>query len=108
MWRATAPSGPGCVGSTGVRCGTFQGDALCARPKVSCARCERIVQASAPRRPIERDLAGPGLLAHVLVAKYADHQPLYRQAEMYAREGVELERSTLADWVGGCSRLLEK
>src|SRR5271169_1714253 len=77
------------------------------RPKLSCARCERIVQAPAPSRPIERGLAGPGLLAHVLVAKYCDHQPLYRQAEMYAREGVELERSTLADWVGGSSRLLE-
>ncbi len=71
------------------------------RPKLSCAGCERIVQAPAPSRPIERGLAGPGLLAHVLVAKYCDHQPLYRQAEMYAREGVELERSTLADWVGG-------
>jgi len=77
------------------------------RPKLSCASCERIVQTPAPSRPIERGLAGPGLLAHVLVAKYADHQPLYRQAEMYAREGVDLERSTLADWVGGCSRLLE-
>ena len=63
------------------------------RPKLSCASCERIVQAPAPSRPIERGLAGPGLLAHVLVAKYCDHQPLYRQAEMYAREGVELERS---------------
>jgi transposase len=77
------------------------------RPKLSCADCERIVQAPAPSRPIERGLAGPGLLAHVLVAKYCDHQPLYRQAEMYAREGVELERSTLADWVGGTSRILE-
>ncbi len=77
------------------------------RPKLSCASCERIVQAPAPSRPIERGLAGPGLLAHVLVAKYCDHQPLYRQAEMYAPEGVELERSTLADWVGGTSRLLE-
>ena len=77
------------------------------RPKLSCASCERIVQAPAPRRPIGAGLAGPGLLAHVLVAKYCDHQPLYRQAEMYAREDVELERSTLADWVGGCSRLLE-
>ena len=77
------------------------------RPKLSCAGCERIVQAPAPSRPIERGLAGPGLLAHVLVAKYCDHQPLYRQSEMYAREGVELERSTLADWVGGTSRLLE-
>ena len=76
------------------------------RPKMSCSSCERIVQEPAPSRPIERGLAGPGLLAHVLVAKYADHQPLYRQSEMYAREGVELERSTLADWVGATSRLL--
>jgi len=76
------------------------------RPKLSCSSCERIVQTPAPSRPIERGLAGPGLLAHVLVAKYCDHQPLYRQSEMYAREGVDLERSTLADWVGGTSRLL--
>jgi transposase len=77
------------------------------RPKLSCSRCDCIVQAEAPSRPIERGLAGAGLLAHVLVSKYSDHQPLYRQSEIYARQGVELERSTLADWVGGCSRLLE-
>jgi transposase len=77
------------------------------RPKFSCAGCERIiVQAPAPSRPIERGLAGPGLLAHVLVSKYADHTPLYWQSEIYARSGIELERSTLADWVGGASRLL--
>src|SRR5208282_1532070 len=76
------------------------------RPKLACACCERIVQAPAPSRPIERGIAGPGLLAHVLVSKYADHLPLYRQSEIYAREGVELERSTLADWVGGTSALL--
>ncbi len=76
------------------------------RPKLACACCERIVQAQAPNRPIERGIAGPGLLAHVLVSKYCDHLPLYRQSEMYAREGVELERSTLADWVGGISALL--
>jgi hypothetical protein len=64
------------------------------------------VQAAAPSRPIELGVAGPGLLAHVLVSKYCDHLPLYRQSEIYAREGVELERSTLADWVGGTSRLL--
>jgi len=77
------------------------------RPKLSCTKCDRIVQAAAPSRPIERGIAGPGLLAHVLVSKYADHSPLYRQSEMYARQGVELERSTLADWVGGTSELLE-
>src|SRR5476649_1677959 len=76
------------------------------RPKLSCRRCERIVQAPAPSRPIARGLAGPGLLAHVLISKYCDHQPLYRQSEIYARAGVELERSTLADWVGGTSELL--
>ena len=76
------------------------------RLKLACACCERIVQAQAPSRPIERGVAGPGLLAHVLVSKYCDHLPLYRQSEMYAREGVELERSTLADWVGGTSALL--
>lgn len=77
------------------------------RPKLSCRGCERIVQAQAPSRPIDRGLAGPGLLAHVLVSKYCDHLPLYRQSEIYARQGVELERSTLADWVGGSAQLLE-
>jgi transposase len=77
------------------------------RPKLSCTKCDCIVQAEAPSRPIERGLAGPALLAHVLVSKYCDHQPLYRQSEIYARQGVELERSTMADWVGGSSRLLE-
>src|SRR5579863_8335135 len=76
------------------------------RPKLSCAGCSQIVQAPAPNRVIDRGLAGPGLLAHVLVSKYADHLPLYRQAEIYQREGVELDRSTLADWVGGTSRTL--
>ena len=76
------------------------------RPKFGCTRCDTLVQAPAPSRPIERGIAGPGLLAHVLVAKYGDHLPLYRQSQIYAREGVELERSTLAEWVGGASRLL--
>jgi len=76
------------------------------RPKLSCPNCQRIVQVNAPSRPIARGLAGPGLLAHVLVAKYADHLPLYRQAQIYARQGIDLDRSTLADWVGDCSRLL--
>lgn len=76
------------------------------RPKLACATCDIIVQAAAPSRPIARGLAGPGLLAHVLVAKYCDHLPLYRQSGIYAREGVELERSTLADWVGQSSALM--
>ncbi len=76
------------------------------RPKLCCTKCDVILEAPAPSRPIDRGLAGPGLLAHVLVAKYADHLPLYRQSEIYAREGVKLERSTLADWVGSSSHLL--
>ena len=76
------------------------------RPKLSCRACESIAQAAAPSLPIYRGLAGPGLLAHVLVAKYCDHLPLYRQAEIYARDGIELDRSTLADWVGQTARLM--
>ena len=76
------------------------------RPKFACAGCERVVEAPAPARPIERGLPGPGLLAHVLVSKYSDHQPLYRQSEIYAREGIDLDRSTLAGWVGAASQLL--
>jgi transposase len=76
------------------------------RPKLACAGCSTIAQASAPSRPIERGMAGAGLLSHVLVGKYSDHTPLYRQCQIYAREGVELDRSTLADWVGQSARLL--
>jgi len=76
------------------------------RPRMCCASCDRIVQAPAPARPIARGLAGPGLLAHVLTAKFCDHLPLYRQSAIYAREGVELDRSTLARWVGESSSLL--
>jgi len=76
------------------------------RPKLACTRCDKIIQASAPSRPIARGLAGPRLLAHVLVSKYADHLPLYRQSQIYARSGIELDRSTLAHWVGGAHELL--
>ena len=76
------------------------------RPKFACARCERVVTAPAPNRAIERGLPGPALLAHVLVSKYCDHLPLYRQSEMYARQGVDLGRSTLANWVGASSEML--
>lgn len=76
------------------------------RPKLSCRSCESIAQAPVPSLPIQRGLATPALLAHVLVAKYADHCPLYRQAEIYARAGVELDRSTLAGWVGQSARLV--
>ena len=76
------------------------------RPKFACAGCESVIEAPAPARPIDRGLPGPGLLAHVLVSKFADHQPLYRQSQIYAREGVDLDRSTLAGWVGAASELL--
>jgi len=76
------------------------------RPKFACTDCDRVVEAPAPSRPIERGLAGPGLLAHVIVSKYADHLPLFRQSEIYARQGVEISRSTLAGWVGAASELL--
>jgi transposase len=76
------------------------------RPKLSCRACESIAQAPVPNLPIQRGLATPALLAHVLVAKYADHLPLYRQTEIYGRAGVDLDRSTLADWVGQSAGLL--
>jgi transposase len=77
------------------------------RPKYSCAACQKIVQAAAPSRPVERSYAGPALLAHVLVSKFCDHIPYYRQSQIYAREGVDLDRSTLADWGGAASALLD-
>jgi transposase len=76
------------------------------RPKLSCAGCSQIVQAPAPSRPIERGIAGPGLLAHILISKYCDHLPLYRQSQIYARDGIDLDRSTLAGMVGRCAALL--
>ena len=77
------------------------------RPRKACSCCETIVQAPLPSRPIERGRPGPGLLAHVLVSKYGDHLPLYRLSQIFAREGVDLDRSTMADWVGRSTALLE-
>lgn len=77
------------------------------RPKFSCASCQTLLQAPAPNRPIERGMVGASVLAHVLVSKYCDHLPLYRQSQIYDREGVELSRSTLADWVGQSATLLD-
>jgi transposase len=71
------------------------------RPKYACRACEEgVVQAPAPARLIEGGIPTEATVAHVLVAKYADHLPLYRQAQIYRRQGVALDRSTLADWVG--------
>ena len=77
------------------------------RPRMTCTCCEAFAQAELPSRPITRGRPGPGLLAHVLVSKYCDHLPLYRQSEIYARDKVDLHRSTLTDWVGRSTALLE-
>ena len=77
------------------------------RPRMTCSGCEAFTQAPLPSRPIERGRPGPGLLAHVLVSRYADHLPPYRQSQIFAREGLDLDRSTLADWVGKSAALLE-
>jgi|ERR1022692_639572 transposase len=108
---------PACGGTRLTRIGTDEREVLeyvpshfkvivHARPKMSCRDCETITQAPLPWLPIERGLPGPSLLAHVLTAKYCDHLPLHRQSVIYAREGVELERSTLAGWVGQMAALL--
>ncbi len=102
---------PACGGMNLTRIGTDETEILDyvpshfkvivhARPKMSCRACETITQPPMPDLPIERGRPGPALLAHILIAKYDDHLPLYRQSEIYAREGVELTRATLCDWVG--------
>src|SRR3546814_15027460 len=103
--RRTAPAGRGRDRGSGVPTGPLVIRHV--RPEFSCRRCEAITQAVMPDLPVERGRPGPGLLAHVLVSKDAVHQPLYRQSEIYAREGVALERSTLADWVGRSGAILE-
>jgi transposase len=77
------------------------------RPKYGCRACGSIHQAPAPERLIAKGMATPGLVAQVLVSKYCDHTPLYRQSQILARHGVELDRSTLANWVGGACWWLE-
>ena len=72
------------------------------RVKKACTKCDCIVEAPAPSRPIERGIAGPGLLARVLTGKYCEHLPLYRQSEIFARQGVELSRALLSNWVDTC------
>ncbi len=76
------------------------------REKFSCRSCEAISQPPAPFHPIARGRAGPHLLASILEAKFAQHLPLNRQSESFAREGIDLDVSTLADWVGACSATL--
>ena len=77
------------------------------REKFACRDCEAITEPPAPSHPIPRGFAGPSLLAMILVGKFGDHLPLNRQSVAFAREGIELEDSTLADWVGGCAAALD-
>jgi transposase len=77
------------------------------RPVTSCAKCEAMAQAPMPMLPIPRGMAGPSFLAQIAIAKYCDHLPLYRQAEIYARAGIDIDRGLLADWVGRMAWLLK-
>lgn len=76
------------------------------QPRFICKGCDTNIKGEMPSLPIERGKPGPGLVSHVLVAKYCDHLPLYRQSKIYAREEVELSRSTMADWIGKTNALL--
>ena len=75
------------------------------REKLSCRACDTVIAAPTPDHAIARGRAGAGLLAHIVVSKYDDHLPLYRQGEIFAREGVNLETSTLSGWVGASASL---
>jgi transposase len=78
------------------------------RPKYACASCQQgVVQAALPARTIEKGRPGPGLLAHVVTSKYADHLPLYRQEQIFQRHGVDVTRRTLSEWNGAVADLLE-
>ena len=76
------------------------------RPKKSCRDCEKITQAPLPSKPIPRSLAGPSLLAQILISKYDDHIPLHRQCEIFERIGVEIPQSTITGWTGQAIRTL--
>jgi len=76
------------------------------RPKLACTGCRTITQALAPSRPMDRCMAGAGLLTHIAVSKFADHVPLYRLCQIYGREGVEMSRSTITDMMGNCGLML--
>jgi transposase len=76
------------------------------RPRCACVHCEQIVQGEAPGNTIDKGKAGPGLLAHILTSKYCDHLPIYRQSQMYEREGIEVARSTMTGWARQCALLI--
>src|SRR5512144_3330583 len=102
-WVAARPFGP-VHGLPSVRRGVIPAQyrvLITRRPKYACRTCqEGVVQAAAPARLIAGGLPTERLVAQVLVAKYADHCPLYRQSQILARQGIALDRSTLAFWVG--------
>lgn len=109
---------PTCGGRAFLKAGTVETEVLDYVPasfrvvrhvqtRFICKGCDGEIKAAMPSLPIERGKPSPGLVAHVLVAKYCDHLPLYRQSEIYAREGVDLARSTMADWVGKANALME-
>src|SRR3984885_8817759 len=101
----TALAPTGASGSTSCR--RSSGCWVTVRPKYACRKCEDgVLQAAAPARLIDGGLPTDATVAQVLVSKYADHLPLYRQAQIYARQGINLDRSTLADWVGRAAFLL--
>lgn len=76
------------------------------RPRCACTSCDKIVQAFAPSKAIDKGKAGSGLLAHIMIQKYCNHLPMYRQSQMYEREGVEISKNTMTGWAAQCARLL--
>ena len=77
------------------------------RPRCACRKCDHIFQADPVSNGIDKGIAGPGLLSHIIVQKYCDHLPIYRQSDILARNGIDLAESTMAGWVHQCSQLLE-
>jgi transposase len=77
------------------------------RPRYACRQCQTVTAQPLPAQVIDKGMAAPGLLAQVLISKYQDHQPLYRQETLYQRSGIALSRSTLAGWVGACGIALQ-
>jgi transposase len=105
LWRRAAPIGEEITETLDYLPGRFK-VIRHVREKLSCRACDTVVAAPTPDHAIARGRAGAGLLAHIVVSKYDDHLPLYRQAEIFAREGVNLETSTLSGWVGATAAAL--
>jgi hypothetical protein len=105
LWRQACQTGRGRHRDAGEHPAPLQSDPNGAG-EVLCRTCETITQPLAPFHPIVRGRAGPDLLATIMHAKFGEHQPLNRQSERFAREGIDLSVSTLADWVGACTTAL--